>query len=466
MGDISALNVAVAVTAFALVFMVARKSWSAAIALTVFGMLLGSCSFWEVQSRFLTARWGGLAALLAAFALRTPLPRRDSWRKTPWLALAGIIAVLAIVSAVWSIDPTLTVQRAVAFSALLWVAFVLVWQKLSEPQAADPLVTALAVIGVVLIVTALIGLAFVPERTVFANNLRGIMGSPNQLGLLLAITWPLIAMTLERRGVRRLWTGFSLAVVAAVVALSTSRGGLLALLAAILLVELGRRRWIAAAAQIVITLAVSAAIVLADPTLVDPASDPAATELSVKQPSGSTSTPRPTPDPKGTRNQRGEFLGGARSPEQSFLNSALGGRDEAWEAAVRLTQERPATGYGFGTGDLVFDTYPEKTGFEFFTGASAVRTNPHNGFLQAFMELGWLGGVIFLTPLLAAAVAGVACIVRSAPPLSTLAVSAATVVALFGAIFESILASTGGAFSLLVWILAAATLRLSTARAR
>jgi hypothetical protein len=457
MGDVSPVNLALALAMFALVLVVARRSWASAVAVTVFGMVLGSCSFWEVQSRFLTARWGGLAALLLTIAWRAQLPRLDRSAIGRWQILAGVIAGLAIVSAAWSIDSALTIQRAVAFSSLLAVAFVLVWQKVSESSVADALVEALAMIGVVLTVTALIGLAVAPERTVFANNLRGIMGSPNQLGLLLAITWPLLAVTLERRGVRWLGTAGSLAVVAAVVALSTSRSGLLALFVAILLVEGGRRRWAQTAAQIAITLAVSVAIVSVDPTLVDPASDPAGKELSVKVPSDPTG---PTPPPV-ARGQRGEFLGREREPGQSFLNSALGARDEAWEASVRLTQERPATGYGFGTGDLVFDTYPGKTKFRYFTGVTAVRTNPHNGFLQAFMELGWVGGALFLFPLLAAAVAGTIVVVRGSPQPAALAFGAATIVGLVGAVFESILASTGGAFSLLVWILAAATLRLA-----
>ncbi len=464
MGDVSAINITLALAMFVLVLVVARRWWAFAVALTVFGMVLGSCSFWEVQSRFLTARWGGLAALLLTIAWRARPPRFDRSSIARWHLIAGVIAALVLVSAAWSIDPSLTIQRAVAFSALLAVAFVLVWQKVSEPRMADQLVEALAMIGVVLVVTALIGLAVAPERTVFANNLRGIMGSPNQLGLLLAITWPLLAITLERRGVRWLGTAGALAVVAGLVALSTSRSGLVAILVAILLVEGGRRRWAQMGGLIAITLAVSVAIVSLDPTLVDPASDPAGKELSAKEPAeppAAEPAPAPVPTPGGTRNQRGEFFGGERASGRSFLNSALGGRDEAWEASLRLTQERPATGYGFGTGDLVFDTYPEKTGFQYFTGVTAVRTNPHNGFLQAFMELGLLGGALFLIPLLAAAVAGAGFVLRGPPLPAALAFGAAVVVALVGAMFESILASTGGAFSLLVWILAAATLKLA-----
>ena len=60
----------------------------------------------------------------------------------------------------------------------------------------------------------------------------------------------------------------------------------------------------------------------------------------------------------------------------------LGGRSEAWEAALELIKKKPLLGHGFGTEDLLFDYYGIR--FEIHSGAYA-----HNSFLGLALQLGW-----------------------------------------------------------------------------
>src|SRR3989339_1545546 len=70
----------------------------------------------------------------------------------------------------------------------------------------------------------------------------------------------------------------------------------------------------------------------------------------------------------------------------------LGGRLEAWQAAVSLIMDKPLFGYGFGVEDKLFGL--KKVMFRVHSGAYA-----HNSFLGMLLQLGLLGLIIFFVPL-------------------------------------------------------------------
>src|SRR5207245_2216858 len=82
----------------------------------------------------------------------------------------------------------------------------------------------------------------------------------------------------------------------------------------------------------------------------------------------------------------------------SLLSRLTGARSETWPVAWRFIRVRPVQGYGFGTGDRLFGLYPSRVHFVFFEGA-----NPSDGYLQLAMELGIVGGLLFLFPIFVAA---------------------------------------------------------------
>ena len=70
----------------------------------------------------------------------------------------------------------------------------------------------------------------------------------------------------------------------------------------------------------------------------------------------------------------------------------LGGRLEAWQAAVSLIMDKPLFGYGFGVEDKLFGL--KKVMFHAHSGAYA-----HNSFLGMLLQLGLLGFTMFFVPL-------------------------------------------------------------------
>ena len=70
----------------------------------------------------------------------------------------------------------------------------------------------------------------------------------------------------------------------------------------------------------------------------------------------------------------------------------LGGRLEAWQAAVNLIMDKPLFGYGFGVEDKLFSL--KKIMFRMHYGTYA-----HNSFLGILLQLGLLGFIMFFVPL-------------------------------------------------------------------
>ena len=108
----------------------ARRYPPAALAIVLLGLLLASASIGEVKEVFLTARWGALVVL--PLALSWPLPRR--LEELSFELGAGALAAVLALSALWSIDPTLTLMRAVSFGLLLLGVVRLVRSRAWSPQ--------------------------------------------------------------------------------------------------------------------------------------------------------------------------------------------------------------------------------------------------------------------------------------------------------------------------------------------
>ncbi len=70
----------------------------------------------------------------------------------------------------------------------------------------------------------------------------------------------------------------------------------------------------------------------------------------------------------------------------------LGGRLEAWQAALELIKMHPFRGYGFGIEQLIFPYF----GYEFLIHSG---TYIHNCFLGLALQLGWIAALAFYIPL-------------------------------------------------------------------
>src|SRR4051812_28647344 len=102
-----------------LVVVARRISIGVVVSLTLLALLASNSSLTGLKSNFLVARWGALAA--AALVLLPELIRADATVRRRLLPLAFLPA-LGVLSAIWSVDPRLTVERSATFGVLVIAA--------------------------------------------------------------------------------------------------------------------------------------------------------------------------------------------------------------------------------------------------------------------------------------------------------------------------------------------------------
>jgi O-antigen ligase len=375
---------------------------------------LGSASIHVLKAPGLDERWIALGTL----ALWPLVSRRPVRVLVPRLLLAagGALAVLAFISATWSVDPWLTLQRSASFAALLWVALVVVPLHAATPAERRELVVGLGVLCGAGALTAFVaGLASpstaraTPRAFVYFNGLpdlpeigplRGWLETSNTLGIWCALLLPFL-MRVRRRAV----AVPAVILTVAVILWSYSRAALVVLVIVL--------AWHAYAAR-PRSLALGALIVAAA-VLVVPLRSAVVTNSAL------------------AKFQR---AGGSD-------RSLLGGRLEAWDATVDLIRAAPMSGFGFGTGDRLFKRSGANHRFVYFTGA-----NSADAYLQAVVEVGPVG----LIALVAALAGGLGSGLRRRmwSPDRGAFVLASIGFAVTG-VTESMFTSAGSAFTLLMW---------------
>jgi len=399
-----------------------RSQTSAFVAL-LFLLVGANSSIAAIQHVSLTGRWGALAAV--AFSVVWTFPLR--WRARPQRGLGYLLIAFvayAFVSIAWSASPHWTFMRTVSFGVLLWAVFAGVRPSLSDPQEARRLARGIvALLGVVL-VGSFLHWILAPDAAVVAGQFRGIFLNPAYLALLVGLTYPLVLAQFDRRDTR-VYVALSAAttvVCVVVISLCQSRAGLAALFLSLVAYEAARGRLRRLAAPAVALGAVFLAFHFWPP----PLANATATYVSPAR-----------------------LLVGPRAPGQTRLSALVSGRDEVWAATTDLVAARPVAGYGFGTGDRLLDAEH----FRHFAGFS-----PHNAYLQALLELGALGTLLFLAPLacgLRRVVGGF--MLRSAAP-EVAAFGAVLVGGLCDGLFEDVFEAAGSPFAPLIWLSCAVVL--------
>lgn len=457
------VEVAFAVALAVITFVVARRSFAAALVIALTALTFALSSVPWVKDLFLAARWGPLGALAAHGVLER---WSSSWRPSVVEAFMVAVGVVAGASVLWSVEPQLTALRAISFAALLCVAFLLAGPRLA--RAGDPAaVDLVALLAPVVVGLSLMLWAVVPERAIMSNELRGFIENANGLGLLVALTYPFVLAAVERRSDSPWWPLAMMVVAASVIALSASRSGMLAIVVGVSAYELARRHWRRMAAELAVCAGVILGLALWAPVLwVPPEAKPATDQPAA---SDAAAGPMPTGRAEGgpaavSRRQaatvsgyrpppRTSLIGTGGSPGQSWFGAFTGARSEGWDAAVDIVSDRPLLGYGFGTGDRLFDRF--RLTFLYYQGA-----NPGNGYLQLLMEVGALGATVVLAPLVLATVAAVRLVVsgeRDNTPC-TVAVAALLLAGVAAATVESLFTAAGAPWAMLIWVSAAAVL--------
>jgi O-antigen ligase len=122
-----------------------------------------------------------------------------------------------------------------------------------------------------------------------------------------------------------------------------------------------------------------------------------------------------------------------------------GGRFEAWNVGWDLLRQKPWTGYGFGTEDMLFEQF----GIRFLKHGGAM---VHNSYLGLSLQIGILGAGVFFSWMFLTAIKGIRSCVRIRNPLIS-ALVATLVAALIISLTESWLYSAGNSQSLPFWVL-------------
>jgi O-antigen ligase len=374
---------------------------------------------------------------------------------------AAAFALVAAASALWSVDPRLTVQRTASFALVLAVAAALGVGSARDPRAAERLILSVLAGAVAVALAGLAVLAVAPHdalqeatRTI-ASRYRGIGQNPNTVAMLFAATLPLATwLTVTRRGRTRLLGALTLLLLGGSIAASDSRGALIAgalgVLAVLVATTNGTRARVLAAAAV--AAAVVAAVGLAQ----------------IPQPDPNATGPAPTACVRCKQNQHDADrwirledeldapAGASGSGERRTLFASTG-RTQAWEGAFDQGDERPLVGFGFGTEDHVFvDRF-----YSFFGGT------PENSYVGMFLQLGVVG-VLLLLALAAALARGVLAALRLDGHERRLAAACAAVLltGLGLGVVQSSLYAVGNTSTLSIWTCAFLGLALAPRPAR
>lgn len=320
-----------------------------------------------------------------------------------------LLALLAAVSRTWSVDPLLSGQRALGFALLVAAVLSLVQFSWRDPEALRSDLKMVAAVGAIAVAGSMVALAAGAGWAFNGVRFRGVFENPNTIGLTSALLLPLVlGLGLEARAARRAVWGLAAVSMVAALLLSRSRASLAAAAVGLAIFALGKasRGWRSTAALSLVATGVLLVTVVG-----------------------------------------GDSLQGAAD---RFRDEAGRGRAEAWRVAADLWEDRPWTGWGFGTTEQVFGPRVTSSGLP-FVGALV-----HNGFLQALLELGPLGPALVLAALWAS--------VRERGPRAASPLDHAVVGALTAGVvvqlFESGMTSAGSIFAFTFWLIAGAALRL------
>jgi len=342
-------------------------------------------------------RWSALVVLLV-LAAGWAWERRGGPLLPRAVGIAtGALLAVALVSALWSVDPRLSFERAVSLGILLTVCFLLAQATAGRPREIEHVLlgvlggaAAVAVAGLIVLVAD--HAHSVQAATIdIAQRYQGLGENPDTASLLYAVTLPIgvwFLLTARTRGRRALAAATVLLLYGSVVA-SISRGALLAgaLGTVVLVVAWGgrTRRTAVAVVTIVAALAVGAGL----EALPKPNSAAAA------PPARSVPAPKSAARPSRYVDVEANYpldadigrpLPGGGEPwkPRSFFGAS--GRSVAWTGALEQAWGRPLVGYGFGTERLVFvDRY-----FAFVGGLV------ENSYIGLALQLGIVGVVLLL----------------------------------------------------------------------
>lgn len=443
---------------------------AAVLAVCVVLTSCGSSSVASVVARGQSARWGALLLLVVASGVAVRRARGvTAGRLTVAVGgIVGVLVVVALLSATWSIAPRLTFERAVSFGALLVAGVGFAYAAPSRPALPRALVAGIVAGASFVAFLGLVVLAFDHADAVQAATAitpwryRGFGLNPDTIPMLAAVALP-PAVWLAWSGLRR---GRALATPAVLLLLGTigfsgSRGGAIAAAAGIaafglVLSSSMRGRLVAAVATAAVILGSVALGHVATVTSNAPTvAVPAAPSVTGGSGSGSgTGHHGKAAQGGGTQQPVSDFgLGRLEDeldrpgPSGTLAHRSIfstSGRLEAWAGAFHTGNSRPFLGFGFGTEERSFvDRYFNFQG-----------SRPENSWLGMYLQLGAVGVLLLLAIWLSAGVVALRAVRGRLVGDVALAaaLAGAVVAAVVLSLVQSYLYSVGNVATVAVWV--------------
>ncbi len=294
----------------------------------------------------------GLAGAAACLRVRS----RQELPVPPVFTMAGAFFGAALVTTWYSINPAFTFIRA--SEAIVFLAFLLglyaMAQERSGVERILALLTVLSCAGLVINAAALV---FAPSQVWWwqsPNRYQGITGHPNMLGGLCMIAISLLMWRYRRSaGFGKTFFGAMFGLAWGLLLLSGSRSSIGCAVAAVLLWHVllgqGLRFSLTAVVVGVPLVLLSAAVV---PSL-------------------------------------------ERDQAATRTITDLTGREQFWGPSLALIGQRPLRGYGYEVGGEVW-TDPRFSTKQMESTWGSARTSLHNGYLNAVIGMGLVGGLVWM----------------------------------------------------------------------
>jgi hypothetical protein len=413
----SMMPVAVLATA-ALTVLVLHRNLRWLVPLTTVGLVVGSSTLSFASPGLVFTGKFLLMGAVGGAAIPRLIDRRPGGRLPVGFAVAFLALVgMAFLSTAYSPLPAESFRHALSL-LILWLAVAVgVPMALQDPSDVTVILRRVGFVAAAVVVAgAMLSVAGVVDGFQ-TGRFQGLLANPNTLGYFIAPILPALVVMVAHDHHRRWRAVMVLAVVALAVGLflSGSRGGLLASAfgagIGFAVSHQGRR----VLAVVLMACAVTAVLMMS-------------LEASV----------RPI-----AQNREGLFEVGTGS-----------GRIVGWAEGVRLSSDRPLTGYGFATTPALF---PEARTSRLFRQAGTAFGRLHNSYLEAAIDLGWpVAGLLAILGLSGAVAAW-----RFAREDSRFRPIGAMVLAgiaggLMEGVFESGLLAPGGLLAFHFWLLVGA----------
>lgn len=378
----------------------------------VFLSLMGGSTYYWARD-FYYVRFLFLGAFLVK-GLVELARRREQIRSFPtrFLIPLGLFSTFALISTFYSINSSMTIQRATTLFLLIFALGIYLWNYLDSEEKIERMLDILIGIMIIGVVGSLVAWWLGAPAVESGGEFRGLFIDPNTMGgLFMLTTLPLFWRYGKSHNI---WLGIATILFICLLVLTGSRASILGVFFSFLLYFflVDRKR--------ILGLAIMFGLLTSFLLL-----------------------------------SQGQLPGGRFFINRIVQPTSLwraSGRWEVWAASFDLFLKKPWFGYGFGAVETVFSRFLPPWVPGNFRGA-----NPHSSYLETLLELGAFGLILLLVPVFLVLKKGFELHTRfREETLSICRLNAMLTAVIIGvaihSMFESVITSVGSVFAIPFWL--------------